>query len=510
MPTALLTLLLTLAATAASDPAKRLRVWVQRVERTSDPVRAEEWARLDEILVELDARAPESAEERREEDLALIDLAVVERRERLRAPPPAPGFTFGAPPAPSRRAARRLDRRLRLDRDGRMAAWLANEVLAPGQRELERRYVAAELLAARYAPATLDALKRAARDEDRELARLAQLALAGWPEAVVHRFFLDELERGGAFLKALRRHLELAHESLGPPGLEALRAAVARLYFSTDWRDAARADDLVRWLDTPRAVPLLIEALATWVRRAEEGEGSRRIEHELVAHLRRLSGRSIGPHPERWNRWWQAVRSGQLELPEDDEGGGDSYSSAVFFGLRPVTDKVAFVVDRSGSMDGVFGTGARSRYEEAVDQLVRFLEASGPRTSFDIVLFNDGTRRYRSRPQPASPSNLEHARRWLEAKGPEGGTRLREGVETVLEWRRRGGFDPTELAVDTIVVLCDGATEEGPRWVDAEWLRLVGEVGQIVFHCVQIGGGGDGTLEALAEGTGGAFVRVQR
>ena len=29
-----------------------------------------------------------------------------------------------------------------------------------------------------------------------------------------------------------------------------------------------------------------------------------------------------------------------------------------------------------------------------------------------------------------------------------------------------------------------------------------------MFHCVQIGTGGDGTLEKLASGTGGDFVRV--
>ena len=119
------------------------------------------------------------------------------------------------------------------------------------------------------------------------------------------------------------------------------------------------------------------------------------------------------PPVDRWNRWWQAVQSGQVTLPEEDEDGADSYSSAAFFGLRPITDKVVFIVDRSGSMQGSFGSGGRSRYEEAVDQLLRFLKTSGPRTSFDIVLFNDGAKRWRNKPNKATPANLEHVRRWL-------------------------------------------------------------------------------------------------
>ena len=58
-----------------------------------------------------------------------------------------------------------------------------------------------------------------------------------------------------------------------------------------------------------------------------------------------------------------------------------------------------------------------------------------------------------------------------------------------------------------MIVLCDGETAEGPGWVKS-FLERVNALARICFHGVQIGGGGDGTLELLAQGSGGEFVRT--
>ncbi len=59
-----------------------------------------------------------------------------------------------------------------------------------------------------------------------------------------------------------------------------------------------------------------------------------------------------------------------------------------------------------------------------------------------------------------------------------------------------------------MIVLCDGETAEGPSWV-GPFLRRVNDDARIVFHSVQLGQGGDGTLELLASQTGGDFQRVE-
>ena len=94
-------------------------------------------------------------------------------------------------------------------------------------------------------------------------------------------------------------------------------------------------------------------------------------------------------------------------------------------------------------------------------------------------------------------------------RGPQGTTELEPAVREALRLDREGRPDLSELEADTVVVLCDGATAEGPAWV-APLLSGPNQEACVVFHCVQIGGGGDGTLEALAEGTGGTFVSVPR
>ena len=71
----------------------------------------------------------------------------------------------------------------------------------------------------------------------------------------------------------------------------------------------------------------------------------------------------------------------------------------------------------------------------------------------------------------------------------------------------RGDPDMERLEADTIVVLCDGETERGPRWVQPTLERVLPHH-PLVFHCVLLGGRGDGTLRALAEGSGGSYLRV--
>ncbi|MEW6073998.1 MAG: VWA domain-containing protein [Planctomycetota bacterium] len=480
-----------LGAAAGGDAVAELRAWTDQVARAARPPAGEAEGRLSALLAEVRRIGTEHPERGPEIDLALLDLGTVED-ETLRAI-----------------ARAELVRRLEADAAGTEARFLAAEVLdAPGSHPAPRRALAAEVLAGLYRPATLEPLLRATRDPAPPVRQAARGALVGWPDPAVHLFFLERLDRDSTLLPAALAHLEAGRTTLEPHALDLLRGAVGRLYVSADWRDAARAKRLAAFLDPPRAVPILIESLAVWVRRGETGAGSRRIQHEILAELRRISGRSMGPEPELWHRWWQAVRAGRIALPAPGTDGGEEYSAATFFGLHPATDRVIFVVDRSGSMASPMGTGGRSRYAEAIVQLERFLEIAGEETRFGIVVFNDRAARWRSTLVPATAANRGQARRWLEGKGPQRGTELRAGIRRALDAGRDGELDPAAIEADTLVVLCDGATAEGPEWV-GPWLARVNGGTELVFHCVQIGTSGDGTLEALAAGTGGNFVPVE-
>ena len=506
------TLLLAAALGAAApepeppkDPLQSLRTWVRRLDRSPVEFDLEKEVELQELLGEVRLVRLANPARARECDLVLIETAAhgwVPRPERRE-----PRVGEDREPLVSILALQRLERLLDQDADGSLARWLALELLAqPREHDLPLRRVAADLLVGRHRAQTQSVLFATARAVDPLLRETAFRALAGWEDSAVHLFFLQQLRRERVSLPIVRAHFQAVRGDLEPAVLDRLRTQVGELFVSADWRDAVRALGLVDSLDLGRAVPLLIESLALWTRRLEEGQGSKRVQHEIQRELQRLSGRSIGPHPERWNLWWQAVQDGRVEAARDvpaDRG----VSAATFFGLRPVTDRVLFVIDRSLSMDSGFGTTGRTRYEEAVSQTLDFVSKLGPDARFNVTLFHTGADRWRGRLVDVTDSSQDALGRWLGGKFPDGGTQLYLGIATALGLDREGRVDPERLEADTVIVLCDGRTAGGGDWVTS-WLERVNDEAQLVFHCVQIGHGGDGTLERLAAGTGGEFVRI--
>jgi len=395
------------------------------------------------------------------------------------------------------------------------AAWLAR-ILVDRRAPLGRRAQALELVDRARPAAGRNALLTAARDPLDPLRPAMLDVLALWPDEAVDSFLVsliahafDEKGPTQPFTVLLKRVREV-HQPLGRRATEDLCPRLATMLIATDWRQAARAIELTRGLAPAYGVPLLLDALAVWTKRETLGGGSRRILDDVLRELRRRSGRSIGRSHLSWTTWWIAVRQGRVALageasasrPSDPPD--EARTEATFFGLRPLTDQVTFVIDLSGSMSTGWGTTGHSRYVEAVEQMMRFLQAAGERTRFDVVLFNGGVLRSNDKLVPATARNLDRARRALLELVPAGDTCLRPAIEAALGLSGESAGRPLEA--DTIIVLCDGETSEGPSWV-APLLERVRDASQVRFHCVLIGTQGDGTLEALAEGTGGDFLR---
>ncbi len=304
---------------------------------------------------------------------------------------------------------------------------------------------------------------------------------------------------------------------LAPRARQRLSAGVAAMVISSDWRDVARGVRLSEGFPLDERVPMLLDALNVWHRRAESGrtiEGLARCRGDLVRALRSLSGRFHGPRPGPWIEWWIQVRKGELPRPgsaafeaERRRRASEPRSTASFFGVRPETDRVTFVIDHSGSMSTGFGTDGRTRYVEAVEQMMRFLQGAPEDCRFSVILFSSDTTTTGDELLPNDVQTLEKVREELLAREPGGGTRLAPAVREALMMDRDGYPDLERLQADTIVVLCDGETERGPRWVQPTLERVLPHH-PLVFHCVHLGGRGDGALRALAEGSGGSYLRV--
>jgi hypothetical protein len=305
----------------------------------------------------------------------------------------------------------------------------------------------------------------------------------------------------------LRDHFERAAPTAASPATQELARALGIASMAKDWRSAQRSVQVLGRLPAQVSAPLLIEALSTWVSRAERNEPSKRVQGEIVNALRRLSGRNIGPYPERWSAWWKSGRAGKGASPPTHDEEEPRTVAAGFFGLRPMTDRVLFVLDRSGSMKSSFGTGRKSRHEEALTQLLVLLRELGPSARFGVILFSDETQRWHSKLVPASQGNMVAVTEWIRSLPPNGGTFLRPAIAEALELRPGNVVELEKLEADTVIVLCDGATGEGPGWVEP-LLTAVNETACVRFDCVQIGGGGDGTLQLLSRASGGDYVEV--
>ena len=407
-----------------------------------------------------------------------------------------------------------LDQTLSSSRGPALGKWMADEVLVRATQPAARRYLALELCCKeRKAPGKL-ALLTVGRDEKDPIWPAVMDALALWPDEAVDSFLVSRL--GKKYAPGSGRHpynllLTRIQGSSEPLSARAVEPLVLRLkvdLLSTDWRDVSRAIEVTSGLPIERGVPLLLDALSAWSRREQSGGGSRRILDDLIRELQRISGRSIGRNPKNWITWWIAIRQGKAELvPADVEQQSAQRTEASFFGLRPMTDQVTFVIDRSGSMETEWGTTEHSRYVEAVDQIMLFLQAAGPATRFNVILFSDEPLRSSPHLVRATASNLTRARTSLLGRAPDGGTNLRPALELALRLDSKGQVDPERLEADTIIVLCDGETAEGSAWV-APLLARVQEEAQVRIHCVLVGVQGDGTLDALARGTGGDMIRI--
>lgn len=496
-----------------ADPIGDLARWTERLERGGEKLEAQDLERARELAAEARRTALGDSGQRPRAAGALLDLCeVAPGGHRPPRPAPPPDEDWFGPSLESVHAVGRGELRTLLQGDAGLATatWLAASVLSrPASEPAWRRAGAARALEGLHLPPTRLALFAGAMDEDAIVRGACQRALVGWQDEGVHRFLLDQLTRqrqrhDWIEPRLVREHFAQTRLPLDSPLASRVAAQVRGDLVGDDWRAAARAIELGRGLPDGLAVPVLIDAMRHWQKIRAAGQGRIRIEADLAAELRRRSGRNIGAHPERWSTWWRARVAGAGEESPAPSAPG---TTAGFFGLRPETDRVVFVLDRSGSMEALFGTGERSRYEEAVEQLCDLLEALGPQARFRVIQFSSGLRISSAQLEAATPVQINSTRSWMLYRGPDGGTELEPAVREAMELDARGRPDLDALEADTVVVLCDGETAEGPGWVRG-LLEGPNQEAALVFHCVQIGGGGDGTLEALAKGSGGSYLVV--
>ena len=518
LPLLLLTLLTSVPVSRGADPARLLLGWSTFDERAMARIDSEQ---LLGVLRELEQ--PVDPETREQRDLALC--AFVGRLTRLDA------GTHSRQLLPATLTA--LDRRRDSGDASEFDRFLIERVALMGDRvSLEQRLGACRGLAGSRLPKVTPTMALLTREKSPDLRAAACRTLIGRVDVLASDALLtaactSPARQQALFDSLLERHLDaldgatVLDSAWNTELATRLGQHVLVRTLDPDWHVASPAIRLAAHVEPYRAGAVLTEALELWTDReraaAEDRRlsrtGLRRMRFECADALTRLTGRELGPDPDRWGQFWNGVRNGaSFQAAFDADSSNDT--TARFFGLDLRSNAVAFVIDASGSMEvqlandgGRYGSvsSAATRYEAACTELLRALNDAAAGTEFRVILFSENGRSWRSSAVEATEASLDSARDWLRRRHPDGGTLLSSGLGHLI-----GKGDPEDLRsldIDTVVLLCDGETAEGAGWADA-WLETYNRDAQLVFHAVQFGGARAATLQRFSEATGGSFVRL--
>ena len=274
-----------------------------------------------------------------------------------------------------------------------------------------------------------------------------------------------------------RAGLQIAHRSLG----------------HREWTVRAAAYEFCAVVRDPRSISLLIRRL---------DHEKHRLREDLLDSLQALTARrfrDVG----RWVEWWREREDGfQLPTIRESKVGNSSGSTFSYYQIPLVSNRVAFLVDVSGSMAEKIGTGQTiSRLNEAKRQLGLVLEAMPADYMFNIISYDNRVTPVLEGLGRASPEVVDRAVEIVSRMRARGGTNIFGALEMAFD-------DPN---LDTIYLLTDGQPSAG-RIVDP--VELADEVARwnstrrIQIHCVSVGLNSD-LLKRLAKDSGGTYVYVR-
>lgn len=277
------------------------------------------------------------------------------------------------------------------------------------------------------------------RKERDELARAAALSTL---------FALSAEQARGPFREALEDERASvrasAAEALSQLPIEERAAAFLRL--AGDPSVAVRTR-IVRNLAARRD---RIGVVALVDRLSEEGE--LRLSWTIVEALQGLSGLKHGRDPRPWREW--AAGIGDDWSPSVADAERDySGTSASFLGLPVLSAHVAFLVDLSGSMWDQ-GKDGRTRKEAADREVQRLLQSLPPDTQFTLIPYTDVPMPWRDELVSASPGNVKKAIADFEGEKARGKGDFWGAFQRAIQ----------DEAIDSVMVLTDGAPTGGTRW----------------------------------------------
>ena len=206
---------------------------------------------------------------------------------------------------------------------------------------------------------------------------------------------------------------------------------------------------------------------------------------------------------ERWQHWWRENEKGfEVRPPREPQRRRAGGTVVTYYDLPVTSDRCAFVLDISGSMDLPFGsTGQSTRLDEAKRQLVGVLEQAGAEFRFNVIFFGTTVKPLHRELRAADKKTVAKAVKAVKALKSRGRTNIHDALALAFE----------DEDVDTIYLLSDGYPSDG-RIRDAEALadavQRWNRTRRLRIHAVAMGARSP-LCERLAADSGGVYRHVR-
>jgi HEAT repeat protein len=367
-----------------------------------------------------------------------------------------------------------------------------------GDRNRLVRLAAAEALAVRSHPASLDDLAQRLDVEDDAL--------------VLH-----------AVARTTHRVLKQAGANADPGAtLRATTSAIQALGRSDDWRTDLALVELLGEVRTARAIPPLIDVLDRC--RRDRDRRALPLRDRATDVLCSLTGTRLAAADDvaGWRRFWEQHGTGFQVAPRVERRADGGATSAGFFGIAVRGSHIAFLIDVSGSMKAPLaplpqgsGTSARpddgepaSRLAWAKHELESAVRNLPGDARFVVIPFSGRAARWNDRFVPPTPQVRAALHAMLGGLAAEGGTNLWGALDAALNLNDARFGEIVEDGPDEIFVLSDGQPSAGEVQAPRAILAAIGEANRyrrVRIHSVALGGESP-LLRELAESHGGTYV----
>lgn len=237
------------------------------------------------------------------------------------------------------------------------------------------------------------------------------------------------------------------------------------------------------------AVPALIDL---WERLQRQPEGL--LSNEVNDTLWVLTGKSFETAAD-WRKFWDTARDRPM-TGGGGEGTGERPKKPrpTFFGSEIPSNRLVFVIDISGSMDG-------DRIAKCKEQLKQCIDALERGSAFTIVAYSSSVRVWKDRLQGVTPAVKDEAKGFVDGLQVSGATHTLAGLKS--------GFEIE--GADALILLSDGApTDSTPEQILDEVRGINGfkrwRVDTFGFGTAGYGNQFAEFLKDLAEQHGGKFT----